>query len=261
MKNGIVCSMRIKDRHLMEHYYLYRQLSYSISTLRQYNKDIPVIVYYSSDNFPENHLSYFPDPNIEFIQFDNIVSPDWYPTFVDRGFAEVIEHRWINAFKGLEDFGFDNIIYMDTDTVFYKDPELLFEKYGNSEFIYTRDDTCEVEMKYLKIYPGMNDGITMISKNILKHKELCLTSIKKYINYTLDKYKSIMNDFEHDHLNWIIIQYAAFDYFWQRDLHRYFDRGDVILHFEEQVAETVMRHYFTGNAPHFMPDHLFRVNI
>lgn len=256
MNNAIVCSLRIKDNHKMENYYLYKQLSHSISTLRKYNKTIPVIVYYSSDNFPENHDKYFPDPNIQFIPFDNNISDGWYHTFLDGGFADVIEHRWINAFRALEDFKFDNIIYMDTDTQFFKDPEILFGIYGNTQYIWTREDTCEVEMKYLKIYPGMNDGITMISKFILKHKDLCLESIRKYINYTLDKYQTIMNKDEHFHLNWIIIQYAAFDYFWQRDLHRYFNKKYVTLHFEEIVSDTIMQHYFTGNSNHFLPDHL-----
>lgn len=257
MNNGIICSLRIKENHYMKDYYLYKQLSHSIATLRKFNKNIPVIVYYSSDNFPEDHLDYFPnDPHTHFIKFENKVSDDWYHTFKDGGYAEVIEHRWINAFKGLEDCNFDNIIYMDTDTQFFNDPEILFDLYGNTDFIWTRDDTCEVEMKYLKIYPGMNDGITMISKNILKHKNHCLESIKKYINYTLDKYHTIMNEDEHFHLNWIIIQYAAFDYFWQRDLHRYFDKEHVTLHFEERSDKTIMQHYFTGNSAEFLPENL-----
>jgi hypothetical protein len=257
MNNGIVCSLRIKDNHLMQAYYLYRQLSYSLATLREVNKTIPVVVYYSSDNFPDNHSHFFPDdPNTHFVPFENMVSNDWYHTFTEGGFAEVIEHRWINAFKGLEDYDFDNIIYMDTDTQFFKDPELLFEMYGNTDFIWTRDDTCEKEMKMLKIYPGMNDGITMISKNILKHKNLCLESIKKYINYTLDKYHTIMDSETHTHLNWVIIQYAAFDYFWQRDLHKYFNKDHVTLHFEENGENAIMNHYFTGNSSSFLPEHL-----
>lgn len=255
MSNGIIFSLVVDENMEIQDHYLYRQLSNSLNTLRKVNKDIDVKVYYSyNKDFPENHLDYFPeDSKTEFIPFENSISSSWYPTFIDGGFAKVIEHRWINAFRGLEDFNFDNILYMDTDTQFFIDPEELFKKYGNTEFIWTRDDTCEDLMKALKIYPGMNDGITMISKNILKHKEMCLLSIQKYINYTLEKYHSILSREKHSHLNWVIIQYAAFDYFYQRDLHKYFDKSDVLLHIEPKEDSHIVHHYFTGNSPKFLP--------
>jgi len=258
MNNGIIFSIVINEKDPMETHYLYRQLSHSLNTLRKVNKDIDVKVYYSCKyGLPENHEKYFPlDTKTEFIAFENNVSTDWYHTFLEGGFAEVIEHRWINAFRGLEDFNFDNILYMDTDTQFFIDPEELFTKYGNSESIWTREDTCEDLMKALKIHPGMNDGITLISKNILKHKDLCLISIKKYINYTLDKYFPILTEAKHKHLNWVIIQYAAFDYFYQRNLHSYFSKNDVLLHVEEKKYPHVVHHYFTGNSPTFLPQWL-----
>jgi hypothetical protein len=255
MNNGIIFSIVINGKGTMESHFLYRQLSNCVNTLRKVNKEIDVKVYYSSeDGLPKNHSLYFPeDSKTEFIPFENTISPSWYPTFFYGGFAKVIEHRWINAFRGLEDFNFDNIIYMDTDTQFFIDPEKLFEKYGNTEFIWTREDTCEDLMKALKIYPGMNDGITVISKNILKHKDMCLLSIKEYINYTLEKYRSILSEEKHHHLNWVIIQYAAFDYFYQRNLHKYFDNGDVLLHVEPKEETHIVHHYFTGNSPKFLP--------
>jgi hypothetical protein len=254
MNNGIIFSIVINGKNTMEGHFLYRQLSNCLNSLRKVNKEIDVKVYYSSeDGLPKNHLTYFPeDSKTEFIPFENNPSSSWYPTFLN-GFSKVIEHRWINAFKGLEDFNFDNILYMDTDTQFFRDPEELFLKYGNSEFIWTREDTCEELMKALKIYPGMNDGITLISKNILKHKDLCLESIKKYINYTLDKYLSILSKENHQHLNWVIIQFAAFDYFYQRNLHSYFDKDDVLLHIEDKKNTHIVHHYFTGNSSQFLP--------
>lgn len=257
MNNGIVFSIVINDGEIMETHYLYRQLSHSIKTLRIVNKNIPVKVYfYSKNGLPNNHTKYFPDDNIEFIAFDNIISDNWYPTFLDGGFAKVIEHRWINAFRGLENFNFDNILYMDTDTQFLKDPELLFNLYGNTEFIWTREDTCEDLMKALKIFPGMNDGITVISKNILKHKDNCLISIRNYINYTLAKYRKILTKEQHKQLNWVIIQYAAFDYFYTRNLHKYVDLKHIVLHVENQTNEAIAHHYFTGNSNIFLPKQL-----
>jgi hypothetical protein len=258
MNNGIVFSIIVDENFNIEHHYLYRYLSHSLNTLRKVNKEIDVKIYYChSKGLPKNHSTYFPeDLKTEFIPFENPVSSSWYPTFVDGGFAKVIEHRWINAFKGLEDFNFDNILYMDTDTQFFVDPEELFKKYGNTESIWTREDTCEDLMKALKIYPGMNDGITLISKNILKHKEMCLLSIKQYINYTLEKYKSILSEANHNHLNWVIIQYAAFDYFYQRGLHKYFDNSEVLLHVEPKKDTHIVHHYFSGNSSKFVPEWL-----
>jgi hypothetical protein len=258
MNNGIVFSIVINEKDAMETHYLYKQLSHSLNTLRKVNKYIDVKVYYScKDGLPTNHETYFPlDQKTEFIPFENNISLDWYNTFLEGGFAAVIEHRWINAFKGLEDFNFDNILYMDTDTQFFVDPEEIFIKYGNSESIWTREDTCEDLMKALKIYPGMNDGITLISKNVLKHKDLCLSSIKKYINYTLDKYSSILSEANHFHLNWVIIQYAAFDYFYQRNIHEYFSKDDILLHVENKKDTHMIHHYFTGNSSNFLPEWL-----
>lgn len=258
MNNGIIFSICINENDKMESHYLYKQLSYCLESLRKVNKDIDVKIYYScKDGLPNNHAEYFPvDTKTEFIPFKNDISSDWYNTFVEGGFAKVIEHRWINAFKGLEDFGFDNILYMDTDTQFFRDPEEIFTKYGNSEFIWTREDTCDDLMKALKIYPGMNDGITLVSRNILKHKDLCLTSIKKYINYSLDKYLSILSEKNHQHLNWVIIQYAAFDYFYQRNLHAYFSKNDILLHVEDKKDTHAVHHYFTGNSSKFLPKRL-----
>ena len=250
--NGIVFSIAVDKNINIEHHHLYKQLSHSLNTLRALNKNIKVKVYYSyQPGLPETHSVYFPeDPNTEFISFENNVSSDWHPGFWS---AEMVEHRWINVFKGLEDFNFDNVITMDTDTEFYKDPEELFKKYGNTEFIWSREDNCDDLTKRLKIYPAINDGTTLVSKNILKHKDMCLLSIKQYINYTLEKYQSILSEKDYKQLPWVIIPYAVFDYFYQRNLNAYFDKDDVLLHIENKKDTHVVRHYFSGNSSQFLP--------
>lgn len=250
MKNGIVVSMVVDKNYDIEHHNLYKQLSHSLNTLRKVNKDIKVKVYYSyGKELPENHSVYFPeDPNTEFIPFENNISSDWHTGFWS---AAVVEHRWVNAFRGLEDF--DNIINMDTDTEFFRDPEELFEKYGNTEFIWTREDTCDDLTKTLRIYPAINDGLTVISKNILKHKDMCMSSMKQYINYTLEKYQPILSEKDYYQLPWVIIQYSLFDYFDSRNLHRYFDKDDVLMHVEDKKDTHVVRHYFSSNSSKFLP--------
>ena len=252
MNNGIVVSMVVDEQYEIEHHNIYKQLSHSLNTLRKVNKDIKVKVYYSyKKELPQNHSVYFPeDPNTEFIPFENNISSDWHSGFWS---AWVVEHRWVNAFRGLEDFDFDNIINMDTDTEFFRDPEELFEKYGNTEFIWTREDTCDDLTKTLRIYPAINDGLTVISKNILKHKDMCMSSMKQYINYTLEKYQPLLSEKDYYQLPWVIIQYSVFDYFDSRSLHRYFDKDDVLMHVEDKKDTHVVHHYFSSNSSKFLP--------
>jgi hypothetical protein len=252
MNNGIVVSIALDDIYDIEHHNLYKQLSHSLNTLRKVNKDISVKVYYSyKKELPKNHLTYFPeDPNTEFIPFENNISSDWHPGFWSAG---VVEHRWVNAFRGLEDFNFDNILNMDTDTEFFIDPEELFKKYGNTEFIWSREDNCDDITKMLRIYPAMNDGVTIVSKNILKHKEACFSSMKEYINYTLKKYQPILSEKHYYQLPWIIIQYSIFDYFNSRNLNKYFEENDVLLHVEDKKNTSIVRHYFSANSSMFLP--------
>ena len=153
----------------------------------------------------------------------------------------------------IEDFNFDNILNMDTDTEFFIDPEELFKKYGNTEFLWSREDNCDDITKMLRIYPAMNDGVTIISKNILKHKEACFSSMKEYINYTLKKYQPILSEKHYYQLPWIIIQYSIFDYFNSRNLNKYFDKNDVLLHVEDKKNTSIIRHYFSANSSRFLP--------
>lgn len=252
MNNGIVVSIVIDENVNIENHYLYKQLSHSLNTLRKVNKDIIVKVYYSyKKEFPENHSLYFPeDLKTEFIPFENKVSSSWHPGFWS---AELVEHRWINAFRGLEDFNFDNILAIDTDTEFFRDPEELFNKYGNTEFIWSREDNCDDLTNRLRIYPAINDGMTLISKNILKHKDMCLLSMKQYINYTLEKYQPLLSEKDYRQLPWVIIPYAVFDYFYSRNINAYFDKDDVLMHIEERKDTHVVRHYFSGNSSKFLP--------
>jgi hypothetical protein len=252
MKNGIIVSMVVDEIYDIEQNHMYKQLSHSLNTLRKFNKDISVKVYYShKPGLPKNHSTYFPeDTNTEFISFENNISSDWHSGFWS---AELVEHRWINAFKGLEDFDFDNVINMDTDTEFFRDPEELFKKYGNTEFLWSREDNCDDLTKTLRIYPAINDGVSLISKNILKHRHPCLLAMKQYINYTLEKYKTLLSEKDYRQLPWVIVPYSVYDYFHQRDINRYFDKDDVLMHIEDRKDTHVVRHYFSSNASKFLP--------
>jgi hypothetical protein len=256
VKNGIVCSLVSKEHDYLQNLYLYKQLSYAIKTLREVNKNIPVIIYISAFHKGNNHHDYFPYDNIHFVEFENKISDGWDEEFIKLTFAEVMEHRWKNAFRGLEEFEFDNIIYMDTDIRFFKDPELLFEKYGNTDYVWSREDVCLEEMDIMGITPAMNDGVVILNKSVLKHKDLMQNHMKKYINDNLIYYKDKMTKEQHFHLYWIITQFAAFNYLNVNGIHKYVDKKHVKLHIEplhDDLSESIMHHYFTGNHIHFLP--------
>ena len=58
---------------------------------------------------------------------------------------------------------------------------------------------------------------------------------------------------DYKQLPWVIIPYAVFDYFYQRNLNAYFDKDDVLLHIENKKDTHVVRHYFSGNSSQFLP--------
>ncbi len=234
---------------------------YSVSTLRKYNKSIDVNVFIAFSPGIKILVPSHENLNINFIVFDNTekdYGTDWYPTWYSKGYAEFLFHRWKNAYRSLRENNYDNLLYLDTDTVFHNDPELLFEKYGNSEYVWAREDNTYGTMEKIGIENGMNDGQFIISKSILQHESASLNHIRTYTNKTLKEYENKFEDsFEHLNLHWLCVQYAMFDYFKNIKIPvKYFDKEEVMLHIEPNHNDTsklVLHHYFNGNAPLFIP--------
>lgn len=235
---------------------IFKQLKYSVDTLRKYNQDIQVKVFVSpKDTAILKDLS-FNAKNLEFIPFDNIYGENWPKRWLKAGYAEFLFHRWKNAFESIEMFSFDNILYLDTDTIFHNDPDLLFKKYGNTEDLYGREDNSTHIMDQLGMVNGLNDGQFILNKSLVSHKEKFLSFMNTYINDTLNKYDGILNEKDFHDLQWIIVQYSAYEYFSSMDKVRYFDQNNVMLSTEPDFLNKdslILHHYYTGNSEKYLP--------
>lgn len=251
MKNAVVYSFHVREPYI-ENNRCFNQLKYSIKTLRDYNKDIPVKVYISSTyniNMPII-------PEAQVIYFENNTTGLTPKYWIDEGFEEFLMHRWQNAYNAINSFGFDNILYLDTDTIFHKDPENLFSLYGNTDFMWSREDNSKTIMDAIEMSNGMNDGQFIISSKIANEKELLVSHQIKYINHMLEKYKDILNPLDYRNFNWVIIQYAAFDYFMSTGNRvRYFDSKHVMISTEPDYLNTddlILHHYFSPNTSRYV---------
>ncbi len=120
-----------KHAHINEHEM--KRLEHSISSLREFNNEISVYIFCDDPSYiPDNFKSEY-NVNIEpFVEgFDHDMLSAWSI------------HRWYNLqyFKD-EDY---NILYVDTDTIFYQDVGYLFDTYcrydvyGREEFGFRHD--------------------------------------------------------------------------------------------------------------------------
>ena len=208
MKNAIVYSFHVREKNLT-HNLCYKELLYSIDTLRKYNRDIQVYIYISPSNLDTSILKL--DKNTHLIKFDNIIDDGWPESWVQKQYIDLLKHRWENAIKSVVNFKLDNILYLDTDTVFYNNPNLLFDKYGNTNNVWAKQDNSDFIMKKIQVYPGMNDGQFILSKNVANLE--ILDHIKFYVGHVLEKNKHILTEAEYLDLHWVSVQYAVFDYF------------------------------------------------
>lgn len=251
MKNAIIYSFHVRESSLLNNR-CYKQLRYSIHTLRKFNKNIPVYVYVSSKETID-----FPtiDSNVTFIKFDNTDKPGWPESWTSLGYQEFLRHRWENAISSIHDFELDNILYLDTDTVVYDDVLKLFKKYGNSDKLWAKPDNSESIMSKVEVWPGMNDGQFLLSKRLAN--AAILDHIKFYVNHTLEYNKDRLSREEHLSLHWLAVQYAVFDYF--KNISNpvaHFDENEVMLHLEPTYKDTsrlVLQHYYSGNFEKVVP--------
>jgi len=251
LNNAIVYSFHIREKTILENR-CYKQLLYSIKTLRQFNKDIKVYVYVAPFGMIDN---IYIDDNVEFIEFDNTDQDGWPEAWTTIGYQEFLRHRWENALRTISDKKLDNILYLDTDTIFFNNVNILFEKYGNSEYVWAKPDNSEHIMKQIGIWPGMNDGQFILSNKV--DTTTLLYHINIYISNLLKNNKSTMGKQDYLDLCWISVQYAVFDYFLKEQKPvKYFDEFDVMLHLEPEYKDTsnlILQHYYNGNFTKVVP--------
>ena len=253
MKNAIVYSFHVREPDIKNNR-CYKQLRYSIDTLRKFNKEIPVYVYISPSTIEAETLNL--GQNISIISFDIEDDGGWPEEWVNLGYLEFLKHRWEKAIECINLNNLDNVLYLDTDTVFHKDPLLLFNKYGSTDFLWAKPDNSEKLMSKVEVWPGMNDGQFLLSKALAK-KEI-LSHMKFYVNHTLSHNKEKLTRREYLDLCWVSTQYSVWDYFKNNNNPvRHFDENEVMLHIEPEIKNTenlILHHYYSGNTKKFVPE-------
>ncbi len=265
MKNAIVYSVHCVNEDFITSV-RFRQLLYSVSRLRRFNKDIHVFVYLSDKNF-FGSKDVCKNLNINFIYFE----PEDYSginfDYDNTKNASRLFHRWTNTFKTLKDFNLDNALYIDTDTVFYNDPEILFNIYGNTNSIYTKEDNCYDIMRNLGVdNNGLNAGQILFSKNLIYTEKDMFGFMKEYINSKLLDIKERVAPEVYNQTLWVIDQYALYEYYKSIGIKtNIYDIKHVMLHLEpwiNDISELVLHHYLNRNykiavPAEFVKDHDF----
>ena len=250
MKNAIAYSFVLRSGNIKD-LRCYQQLRYSIDTLRKYNQDIPVYVYIA--NVDLSNLTF--DKNVHLVKFDVIDDGGWPEDGVKLGYLEFLKHRWENAIRSIHDYNLDNVLYLDTDTVFHNDPKILFDKYGSTKFLWAKPDNSTEIMNIVEVWPGMNDGQFILSKE-LANKDI-LSHMKFYVNHILSKHRDNLTEKQYRNLCWISTQYAVWDYFQNNNNPvQYFSEDEVMLHVEPEhknIDNLVLHHYYSGNTIKFVP--------
>ena len=131
-ENIVVYSFKVNEhQHINDHEI--KRLEHSISSLRQFNKEIAIYLFCDNPHIipPYFALNYSVRINPFAEGFDHTMLNAWSI------------HRWYNL-KYFDD-EFYNILYVDADTIFYQDVQYLFDTYcthdvyGREEFGFRHD--------------------------------------------------------------------------------------------------------------------------
>jgi hypothetical protein len=133
--------------------------------------------------------------------------------------------------------------------------EILFKKYGSTSSLWAKPDNSNDLMKKVEVWPGMNDGQFILSKE-LAHKDI-LRHMKFYVNHILSYNKEKLTRKEYLDLCWVSTQYAVWDYFQNnKNPVKHFDEDQVMLSIEPEhknIENLVLHHYYSGNTDKFVP--------
>lgn len=260
MNNAIVYSIHVSEKRLSLNY-AFEQLKMSIESVRKFNPAIPIKVYLSpSHRIPDNTASVLGE-NVEVISF--IASADI--RLDHKTYALWTSHKWQTSFRALREFGFDNILYVDTDTYFQKDPEYLFTKYGNTHSIYGKPDVSD---RWTTVFNakngGMNDGQFLLSKHVLKYEKDILRERVDYVYKLQKKFKNEPDDeIRITGVQWVSCQYAISEYLYKiGNPLKWFEEEDVyIVHNLNRfrvlplhvIQNFAVVHYLNYNMQEFCP--------
>jgi hypothetical protein len=250
MKNAVIYSVHSVEE-VFENSIRLRQLIYSIINLRKFNKDIDVYVYLSDNSFLNKEYIY-KKLNIKFKYF---TAPKYFVGHQDYDNSQNsnrLWHKWTNTFNTLKDFEYDNVLCIDTDTVFYDDIEKLFLLYGNSSAIYTKPDNCYEIMEKLGVSNnGLNSGQILFNKSLLYTEKELFSFMSFYIRIKLNEVVTKMTPEMYQQTLWVIDQYALYEYYRSLGIEvKMYDIKHVMLHLEPWVNPTdelIIHHYLNSN--------------
>jgi lipopolysaccharide biosynthesis glycosyltransferase len=261
MQNALIYSMHIEEKKIEDNY-SFEQLKLSISTLRKYNKTLKVFVYISPKGILKDYKKNIDETNVEFIEYD----AEYDKRLNHRIYAIWTSHKWTNTFHALRTKNLDNVLYIDSDVIFQKDPSYIFDKYGNTEIIYGKPDVSDTWFKVFNVRNGgMNDGVFLINKKALKYEKGLLKYRNDYVYNLQEKFKNETDtNISVLGIQWVACQYAMSEYMLdQNNPIKFFENDDVYIvgtlsAFQELSIEKqsniALLHYLSYNMHHFAPE-------
>lgn len=242
----------------------YLELLYSLKTLRERSL-MPVKVFISPANALLNcplELEIRTIVNVEVLFFDNSVEPS-YPTYVSEGFAQLLDHRWRNALRAFELFPVDRILYLDSDTIFHRPIEQLFECYSERSCLWARLDVTPDISQPIGLEYGMNDGQFILSREVKdKLAPGFYERQRQEITTLLTRAKPLLSPEKHRHLHWLSAQYSVLKLLTELNVQvKEFSKSHVMISTEPTYAhrtvgcqpEHILHHYFSGNLQRYLP--------
>ena len=182
--------MNAKD-HINDHEV--RRLEHSIRSIREFNNEIPVYLFCDKPSFIPLYFSTHYKVSVQQFQkgFDHDMLNAWSI------------HRWYNLkfFKKSA-----NILYVDSDTIFYHDPKYLFdtycvyEVYGREEFGFKNDPTVSGGKKIREQVDLVDSCIFDLGGKVEMYKyclgAVLLNNVHKKIVKCLDELSELMEKFK-----------------------------------------------------------------
>ncbi len=250
-KRAVVYSLYINNDCIFDNKH-YRQIIYSIKTLRAYSQ-IPIKIYINDMSLLNRSSrkkinDYF--SGIEFIEFDSnnyMIQPKNTQYIWDR--CNEVIHKWPNACKAFKDFDLDEILFVDADTIFYKNIEELFNKYEDG--LYIRQE-----------WVGFNDGVFILNKDTAQYIDsFYLSEYASHREAFIEKYSK---DFDRYKISWISYQHASSELFKSMNVEiNYFDRfhirkldDEINEYWDEEKfndGNLFLVHYFSHNFRRCVP--------
>lgn len=253
MSNYCIVYSIHSDKQDIDNLLQWRELLFSLKTLRSVNKEVNVKVYVSPPD-RINNITMFPDmKNLEIIPIKN---PNNNYSILGKEVAMWLEMKYSAAFHTLDTSSYDKVLMIDPDTIYYKDPNTLVEKYQEDVFYSAPDDNQEL-FNYLETDKRyMNDGVVIVPRWSLGIKDELLLARYSFTNDILNKHKDAFSDediFWRNSIGWASPQYGIYEYLLNANRPvKYFDSRDVanLADWNSELPPTILHYWHIGYQDH-----------